>query len=153
MREWWWVVFRCFGDGVCIGLPKWKQPSRKGYTMESADLVHMEQTLEARMWGWPFFGQQASSILWLLTWSCAAHEVSSVREHHSKSINMTSRSCQGCLPPLPSGDLCIHITLKGIHSCRVDGNLIGRYVPRQKEQVGQNVRPGEFRENLGQVRR
>lgn len=74
------------------------------------------------------------NILWLsrhLQWSgfwlgFVPYGVSSARDHHSKSIRMTSRSCQACLPPLPSGDLCIHITLKGIHSCRVDGNLIGR---------------------------
>lgn len=76
-----------------------------------------------------------------------------MRDHHSKSIRMTSRSCQGCLPPLPSGDLCIHITLKGSHSCRVDGNLIGNYVSKQREQVEQIVSSGECRENLGQVQR
>lgn len=34
-----------------IGLPKWKQPSGKDYAGESDELVHLEQTLEARMWG------------------------------------------------------------------------------------------------------
>lgn len=61
--------------------------------------------------------------------------VFSVRAHHSKSIRMTSRSCQGCLPPLPSGDFCIHTTRKGIRSYGVDGNLMGRCVPKQREQV------------------
>lgn len=78
--------------------------------------------------------------------------ISSVRDHHSKSIGMTSRNCQGCLPPLPSRDLCIHITLKGIHSCRVDGNLIGRYVSKQREQVEQNVKSGKYKENSGTFR-
>lgn len=72
-----------------------------------------------------------------------------VRDHHSKSIRMTSRNCQGCLPPLPSGDLCIHITLKGIHSGRVDGNLIGGYVSKQREQVEQNVKLGKYKDNSG----
>ena len=57
-----------------------------------------------------------------------------MRDHHSESIRVTSRSCQDCLPSLPSGALCIHRTLKGVHSCGVDGNLIGRYV--QAEGTG-----------------
>lgn len=33
-------------------------------------------------------------------------------------------------------------TLKGIHSCRVDGNLIGGCVPKKRKQLEQNVRSG-----------
>lgn len=76
-----------------------------------------------------------------------------MRDHHSKSIKMTSRNCQGCLPLLPSGNFCMHTTLKGIHSHRVDGNLIGRYVPKQKKQVKQKVRSGKARENSEQVQK
>lgn len=55
---------------------------------------------------------------------------------------MTSGSYQGCLFPWASGDLCVH-NIEGIHSCRVDGNLIGRCVPKKRKQLEQNVRSGK----------
>lgn len=77
----------------------------------------------------------------LLSWSCASWSLL-VRDHHSKFIRMTSSSYQGCLFPWASGDLCVHNT-EGIHSCRVDGNLIGRCVPKKRKQLEQNVRSRE----------
>lgn len=37
----------------------------------------------------------------------------------------------------------MHTTLKGIHSYRVGGDLVGRYVPKQRKQVKQSVRSGK----------
>lgn len=70
-----------------------------------------------------------------------------MRNHHSKSIRMELSGLFTC----HQGNHCNHITIKGIHSCRVDGNLIDRHAPMQREQVEQNVRSEKSRENSGQV--
>lgn len=122
---------------------------KKGYARESAlILVFLEWTSGARNMGITTLDQQASSVLWVLTWSYAAWSLFSEKSSFKISQNGGLKDAY-----LPSGDLCVHITLKGIYSRKVDGNLIDKYVPKQRKWMEQNVRSGKSRENSGQVQK